>query len=66
MIIPPVRPHWSVYLAAVLVVALGAPYAGIGPAAIVAALVVASAGIWRCVALLGYIAGALTPDGDDE
>jgi hypothetical protein len=66
MTVAPVRPHWSLYLTAALIVGLGYPLVGLGLAAIVAALVIVGAGVWRCVTLLGYIAGALTPDGDDE
>jgi hypothetical protein len=66
LIIPPVRPHWTVYLTAVLVVGLGTPAIGLGLAVVASLLVIVSAGMWRCVALLGYAAAVLTPDDEDQ
>ncbi len=60
------RPHWGAVLTAVLVALLLAHPAGLGGAAIAGLLVLLVSAAYQAVALLGYIAGALTPDEDDE
>lgn len=61
-----VRPHWGAVLTAVLIFLLLIHPAGVGLAAIAALLELMLTGMWQAVTLLGYIAGALTPDEDDE
>lgn len=61
-----VRPHWGAVLTAVLVVLLLARPAGLGVAVIAGQLVLLASAAYQAVTLLGYIAGAVTPDQDDE
>lgn len=61
-----VRPHWGAVLTAVLVaLGLSGP-AGIGVGVVAGLLVIIASAAWQAVTLLGYIAGALTPQDDDE
>lgn len=61
-----VRPHWGAVLTAVLVaLGLSGP-AGLGVGVVAGLLVIIASAAYQAVALLGYIAGALTPDQDDD
>lgn len=61
-----VRPHWGAVLTAVLVaLALSGP-AGIGVGVVAGLLTLLVSAAYQGLALLGYIAGALTPDQDED
>jgi hypothetical protein len=69
MTIQKVRPHWGAVLTAVLVAALLLAPAGPGLAVVAGLLVLVVSGVFQLVTLLGYVAGAMTPQdvlADDE
>ncbi len=68
LVIPTVRPNWSLWVAAV-VAGVFAGYAGGWQwAPITVAGVIACSGVWRGLALLGHIAAlfAAEAEGDDD